>query len=92
MDMRPKSVQHGCRDAQLSSVLDNGGGTPAALAVLYMEVARRLGIPMVSISYHTTLPSTHALLKCTWWPYQSNQMAVSVCYATRARKDVAAYV
>lgn len=36
------------RDAQLSSVLDNGGGTPAALAVLYMEVARRLGIPMVA--------------------------------------------
>ncbi|DBA77701.1 TPA: hypothetical protein ACH3X2_008400 [Trebouxia sp. C0005] len=36
------------RDAQLSSVLDNGGGTPAALAVLYMEVARRLGISMVA--------------------------------------------
>ena len=39
-----------CRDAQLSSVLDNGAGTPAALAVLYMEVARRLGLPMVSLS------------------------------------------
>ncbi|KAL3162279.1 hypothetical protein ABBQ32_009970 [Trebouxia sp. C0010 RCD-2024] len=35
------------RDAQLSSVLDNGTGHPTALAVLYMEVARRLGSPMV---------------------------------------------
>ena len=36
-----------CREAQLCSVMDSGAGTPAALAVLYMEVARRLGMPMV---------------------------------------------
>ena len=27
--------------------MDSGAGTPAALAVLYMEVAKRLGMPMV---------------------------------------------
>lgn len=48
------------RDAQLSSVLDNGAGTPAALAVLYMEVARRLGTPMVC--HPRTSPSMLTLI------------------------------
>lgn len=52
------------RDAQLSSVLDNGTGHPTALAVLYMEVARRLGSPMVC---HTPqqLPKVYAAVRGT---------------------------
>ena len=34
------------RDAQLHRVLEQGTGCPAALAILYMEVCARLGLPL----------------------------------------------
>lgn len=34
------------RDAQLHRVLESGSGCPAALAILYMEVCARLGLPL----------------------------------------------
>ncbi|KAK9829669.1 hypothetical protein WJX72_007262 [[Myrmecia] bisecta] len=36
------------RDSQLSSVLERGRGSPAALTILYMEVCQRLGLPMAA--------------------------------------------
>lgn len=35
-----------CRDSQLSQVLERGSGSAAALAILYMEVCERVGLPM----------------------------------------------
>ena len=66
-----------CRDAQLSSVLDSGGGTPAALAVLYMEVARRLGSPMV---YPTTYPPTYPPTLCRVSQLLCCKFAVNVTF------------
>lgn len=37
-----------CRDSQLSQVLERGSGSAAALAILYMEVCQRIGLPMAA--------------------------------------------
>lgn len=37
-----------CRDSRLSQVLERGSGCPAALAVLHMELCRRLGLPLAA--------------------------------------------
>ena len=37
-----------CRDSQLSQVLERGSGSAAALAILYMEVCQRMGLPMAA--------------------------------------------
>ncbi|KAK9821466.1 hypothetical protein WJX81_006037 [Elliptochloris bilobata] len=36
------------RDSRLSQVLERGSGCPAALAVLHMELCRRLGLPLAA--------------------------------------------
>ena len=36
----------GCRQYQLPHVIEQGGGAPAVLTILYMEICARVGIPM----------------------------------------------
>ena len=41
------SVVSTCRASHFSKVLENGTGSAAALAILYIEVCQRLALPMV---------------------------------------------
>ena len=47
-----------CRASYFSKVLENGTGSAAALAILYIEVCQRLALPMVRLKE----PAQHALV------------------------------